>query len=41
LPFNDLQNTLKIPIKGYIEAPAILGDKIRNRRIDLLLIFNS
>lgn len=37
LPFNDLRNTLRIPIKGYIEAPITLGDKIRNRRIELQL----
>jgi len=37
LPFNDLRNTLRIPIKGYIEAPTTLGDKIRNRRIELQL----
>lgn len=37
LPFNDLRNTLRIPIKGYIDTPTTLGDKIRNRRIELQL----
>jgi DNA-binding transcriptional regulator YiaG len=37
LPFNDLRNTLRIPIKGYIETPITLGDKIRKRRIELQL----
>jgi DNA-binding transcriptional regulator YiaG len=35
LPFNDLRNTLRTPIKGYIETPTKLGDRIRNRRIEL------
>ena len=37
MPFNDLRNTLRIPVKGFIEAPKTLGDKIRNRRIELQL----
>jgi DNA-binding transcriptional regulator YiaG len=37
LPFNDLRNTLRIPIKGYIDTPKTFGDKIRNRRIELQL----
>lgn len=35
LPFKDLRNTLRIPIKGYIEVPKTIGGKIRNRRIEL------
>lgn len=34
MPFNDLRNTLRIPVKGYIDTPTTLGDKIRNRRIE-------
>jgi transcriptional regulator with XRE-family HTH domain len=37
LPFNDLRNTLRIPVKGYIDLPTTLGDRIRNRRIELQL----
>lgn len=32
-----MRNTLRIPIKGYIDTPTTLGDKIRNRRIELQL----
>ncbi|WP_158561298.1 helix-turn-helix transcriptional regulator [Emticicia sp. C21] len=36
-----MRNTLRIPIKGYIEAPTSLGDKIRNRRIELQLTLDQ
>ncbi|WP_147322808.1 transcriptional regulator [Emticicia sp. C21] len=32
-----MRNTLRIQIKGYIDIPTTLGDKIRNRRIELQL----
>jgi transcriptional regulator with XRE-family HTH domain len=38
LPFNDLHNTVQKPIKGYINTPRTLGDKIRNRRLELKLL---
>lgn len=37
LPFNDLQTKVRKPLEGYRDTPITLGDKIRNRRLELQL----
>lgn len=38
LPFNDLQNTIQKPLAGYRNTAITLGDKIRNKRLELQLL---
>jgi transcriptional regulator with XRE-family HTH domain len=38
LPFNDYHKTIQKPIIGYNESPSSLGDKIRNKRLELKLL---
>lgn len=37
VPFNELGQNVKKPIEGYRNTPITLGDKIRNKRLELQL----